>query len=364
MSNWRQTFTATAVLLVVAACSPANEPTPTAMTQSASLSLSEQVEDVFTSPSGVSQGYGDVRAFLVVLDGNTLVERYDGSTPETTHDTYSVTKSVMSLLVGIALGEGHLASVEQTLGELLPSYAPVMTPEVAAITLDQVLTMTAGMRMDEPIITEASDPVALALAGSYGSARERFRYSSYGSHLLSAILTQATGVSTLDYAREHLFEPMGITTTPAAEPLGTEANQAAYQEAAFAWPVDPQGRHLGYAHLKITARDMVAIGQLMLDGGRHEGDPIVPAEWVTEATLPRIKVDDELIKGYGYQWWVTTADGHDAFAAVGFGGQLIEVVPDLDLIVVAATAVPDQPAMDAAALVEMVDEVIAPAVAP
>ena len=363
MSRGRGWCVAAAVLLAASACTPAPEPQPAPTTPSATPSLSEQVEEVFTSASGVFQGYGDVRALLVVMDGDTVLERYAASTPQSTHDVYSVTKSVMSLLIGIALEEGHLTSVDQTLGELLPAYVPVMDPAVEAATLRQVLTMTAGLRVGDPIITETTDLVAETVADSYPApAGGPFSYSNYGSHLLSAILVEATGVPTLDYAREHLFEPLGIASDPAAEPLAIEANQAVYDEAAFAWPVDPQGRHLGYAHLKLTPQDMLALGQLMLDGGSAGGRQIVPADWVSEATRPLVDLGDGV--GYGYQWWATAADGHDAFAAAGFGGQLIEVVPDLDLVVVAATAVPENPAMDAGPLIGLVDEVIAPALAP
>lgn len=355
---------ATGFVLAASACSGAPRPDPPPTQSAVTASLTQQVEDVFTSEAGVFQGYGDVRAFLVVVDGQTVVERYDASTPTDTHDVFSVTKSVMSLLTGIALEQGHLTSVDQTLAELLPAYAPVMAPEVAAITLEQVLTMTAGLPIDLPVITETSDPVRRALTGTrLTSPGDQFLYSDYGANLLSAILVEATGVSTLEYAREHLFGPLGISTEPATEMLGSVANQAAYEQAEFAWPVDAQGRHLGFAHLKLTAPDMVAIGRMVLDGGRWNGEQVVPAEWVADSTSRHVDADREGT-GYGYLWWVFPAAGHDAFAAVGFGGQLIEVVPDLDLVVVAATHVPESPSMQAGPIAEMVDEVIIPAVEP
>ncbi|MCU1433159.1 MAG: beta-lactamase [Actinotalea sp.] len=370
MSSRRWGAAAAALILAVSACSAAPEPDPTPVPSPApsveAASLAQQVEEVFTSESGIFQGYGDVRAFLVVVDGQTLVERYDESTPADTHDVFSVTKSVMSLLIGIAVEQGDLKSVDQTLAELLPSYAPVMTPEVAGITLEQVLTMTAGIRVDLPVIDETHDPVEGALTGTRLTAPgERFMYSDYGANLLSAILIEATGVSTLEYAREHLFGPLGIVTEPTTEMLGSEANQGAYEQAGFAWPVDADGRHLGFAHLKLTPPDMVAIGQLMLNGGVWEGEQVVPAQWVADSTSRHVEEGAETA-AYGYLWWVFPAAGHDAFAAVGYGGQLIEVVPDLDLIVVAATSVPDDesPSMDAEPLSVMVAELIIPALEP
>ena len=145
-------------------------------------------------------------------------------------------------------------------------------------------------------------------------------YASAASHLLSAILVEATGQSVLDYARDKLFNPLGISTDPAAEPLAVEENLPVYEAAPLAWPVDPQGVHLGDAYLKISAPDMAKIGQLMLAGGRWDDKQIVPAQWVTESTRAHVPTGGYGLGGddYGYHWWVTTADGHDAFAAAGF----------------------------------------------
>jgi len=196
---------------------------------------------------------------------------------------------------------------------------------------------------------------------------EGFAYASAGSHLLSAILVEATGRSVLDYARDKLFNPLGISTDPATEPLAVEENLPVYEAASFAWPVDPQGLHLGDAFLKISARDMAKIGQLMLAGGRLDEKQIVPALWVTESTRAHVPTGGYGPGGddYGYHWWVTTADGHDAFVAAGFGGQLIEVVPDLDLVVVVSCTIPDVNVhLDASTFRGLVDAVVAPAIAP
>ncbi len=196
---------------------------------------------------------------------------------------------------------------------------------------------------------------------------EGFAYASAGSHLLSAILVEATGQSVLDYARDKLFNPLGISTDPAAEPLAVEENLPVYEAASFAWPVDPQGVHLGDAFLKISAPDMAKIGQLMLAGGRWDEKQIVPAQWVTESTQAHVATGGYGVGGddYGYHWWVTTADGHDAFVAAGFGGQLIEVVPDLDLVVVVSCTIPEGPVrLDASSFRGLVNAVVAPAIAP
>jgi CubicO group peptidase (beta-lactamase class C family) len=146
------------------------------------------------------------------------------------------------------------------------------------------------------------------------------------------------------------------------------ATRQAYRQADFVWPRDPQGYHIGDGFLKLTIQDMVTIGQIMLNGGKWEGQQVVPSAWVEEATSTHVDdtatSDSPAAPGYGYLWWITTADGHPAFAAAGYGGQLIEVVPDLNLVVVVSTYVPPPPTpprADAAGLISMVDSVIAPA---
>lgn len=319
---------------------------------------------------GYQGQYEDVRAVLVLVGERLVVERYLHEDAErSTSNVASVTKSVMSLLIGIAVDQG-LLSVDQTLETLLPQYSAVMAPELRTATLRQVLTMTAGLPEDGPasnmVYETAQDWVAATLAGGAVGAEGEFAYSSAGSQLLSAILVQATGRPVLESAREHLLEPLGIQTVPAAEPVADYADPAAYQAydaADFAWPVDRQGHHVGYCCLKIDVAAMLALGRLMRDGGVFEDRRLVSASWVAESTRSHVPTDGGLADEYGYQWWVTTAGGHPAFAASGFGGQLIEVVPELDLVVVVSSDLRDVPTVDSQQFVAMVDLLIAPAVA-
>jgi CubicO group peptidase (beta-lactamase class C family) len=376
--DWRSRLWLAAVILAVStACtgSPSGSGSGETPAGQQTSSSPEQVAAVFDElVKGDTAGvYEDLRAVLVLVGGRPLVERYYDSSAEATSNVASVTKSVMSILVGIAVDEGVLGSVDQTLSELLPEYAAIMAPDVAGVTLEQVLTMTAGLPEDPRAPATAphyltEDWVAAILSGGLEQPPgEGFAYASAGSHLLSAILVEATGRSVLDYARDKLFNPLGISTDPAAEPLAVEENLPVYEAASFAWPVDPQGVHLGDAFLKISAPDMAKIGQLMLAAGRWDEKQIVPAQWVTESTRAHVSTGGYGIGGddYGYHWWVTTADGHDAFAAAGFGGQLIEVVPDLDLVVVVSCTIPEGNVhLDASTFRGLVNAVVAPAIAP
>ena len=151
---------------------------------------------------------------------------------------------------------------------------------------------------------------------------------------MSAILTEAVGEPALAYARTRLFEPLGIDTRPAMTADAVPQNRTAYDRAGFAWPTDPQENQAGFSFLKLTPPDMAKLGQLFLDDGEWEGAGIVPAEWVAAATTAQFEIGGGA--GYGYQWWIYPVQDHPAYAAEGFGGQLIQVVPELDLIIVTA----------------------------
>ena len=167
-----------------------------------------------------------------------------------------------------------------------------------------------------------------------------FLYSNGTSHLLAAILEEATGTSALDYARSRLFGPLGIHTRPVTRDVvnSAEALAGTRGAAGFAWPLDPQGVSTGWWGIKLQPRDMVKLGQLFLADGRWGGQQIVPADWVDQATTQQVTADG-LGDGYGYQWWTATVDGDEAFRAMGYGGQLIQVVPDSNLVVVTTTEV-------------------------
>jgi CubicO group peptidase (beta-lactamase class C family) len=148
-------------------------------------------------------------------------------------------------------------------------------------------------------------------------------------------------MSALDYARPRLFDPLGIETRNAVQPrVKDRAPIPAYDRASFGWLRDPTGIQLGFATLKMAPRDLAKLGQLYLDGGRWNGRQVIPTDWVKASTTAQVTTQPDsaaLAESYGYQWWVTQEKGHAAYAAFGFGGQVVEVVPDLRLVVVMAT---------------------------
>jgi CubicO group peptidase (beta-lactamase class C family) len=152
-----------------------------------------------------------------------------------------------------------------------------------------------------------------------------FGYNTGASHLISVILTQATGKSTFQFAQEHLFAPLGITE--------------------ISWAKDKQGNYIGGAALSLTPRDMLKIGQLYLQNGMYDGVRVVSEEWIKKASTFKIPSNGAQPFGpsYGYFWWIGEAISHDYFFANGYGGQFIVVVPDLNLVIVATNSWSDIP---------------------
>jgi CubicO group peptidase (beta-lactamase class C family) len=316
--------------------------------------------------SAVPNFYSHVRSVLVIRHGYLVYERHwHGFTASDGHDSRSVTKSFVSALVGIALRDRHLESLDQTVEELLAEHLPANAdPRLRKATVKQLLAMTSGLAGDDSSLG-GDDKISDRMLSSRDWIRhilgrrletnpgERFAYSDATSHLLSAIVADATGQSTLAFARAELFGPLGIATDNALEltvnhwPV-TQAELETFEQATVAWPRDPQGYHFGGGALKLRARDLAKLGYLYLNGGRWDGTQVVPADYVRASTQPQS--DPGTGDHYGYQWWVTDDYGYDTFRAQGYGGQLIYVIPELDLVGV-ITSDPDQERNDAGNLV-------------
>jgi CubicO group peptidase (beta-lactamase class C family) len=268
----------------------------------------------------IRDGYPTTFCLLVVRHGALVFERYYGGHDRSSlFDVRSVTKSVVSTLVGIAVGDG-LLDLMQDLGQLLPDRLPPdADPRVRSITVESLLTMTAGFAWDDLAdfwrLLSSDDWVGttlrMTLAADPGQV---FTYNSGCSQLLSVTLTRLTGKRLADVAAERLFGPLGIV------PGG--------------WPRDPQGLSIGAYGLELSARDLAKLGLLYLRGGQLGEVQLLPADYVRRATAPQSASGFPEDTAYGYHWWVTEVADHAAFFAAGYGGQYLFVVPDLDLIVV------------------------------
>jgi CubicO group peptidase (beta-lactamase class C family) len=358
-------------LVPLAACSEDHDPKPAEPDDQAALisAVNEQLE--------VDPDHDNLRALVVQVHGKPVLGQYYDWPVDTYWDIESTTSSILSALVGIAIEEGDISGTDETLVELLPDHAADMRPEVADTTLRELLTMTAGFagldRDRTPEYMADPDAVGRILRAAPDPLGGGFEFSNQDIQVLSAVLAEATGMSVLDYARSRLFEPLGIDTRPAFEGMLDARSMDEYVAADFAWPVDGSGLNLGWTGLKLRPADLARFGQMMLQEGKWKGEQLVPADWVRESTTEQIDTvsrrnQPNASGKYGYQWWVTEADGEPAYFSWGRGGQLLEVVPSRSLVVVVASEVdyskPRSAGFSANVLTFLVDDVIAPAVAP
>lgn len=259
-----------------------------------------------------------LHSLLIVRNGAIIWEEYyEGNTANTKHAMYSVTKSFVSTLVGIAIDQGKIEGTRQLVFDLLPGRTFQNSDErKRAITLEDLLTMSSGLDWIEGDATyskmyTSADWVQMVMDHPMAAeGGEKFLYCSGCSHVLSAIVEEASGESVLKFAEKNLFQPLGINN--------------------LRWETDRKGIAIGGWGLNITPRDMAKLGYLFLNQGTWDGKQIVSSRWVQAATTRHIDTDGEL--GYGYQWWIYPT--HNAYAALGRYGQTIFVAPDLNLIIV------------------------------
>jgi CubicO group peptidase (beta-lactamase class C family) len=285
--------------------------------------------------------YRSISAFLVVRSGYLVFERYFGGCgPGDKHLVASVTKSFISALIGIAIDQGFIEGVHQSVLDLFPEYPPGAHDHLKRqITIRHLLTMTAGFQWRTG--TRAHELYIDRLRRSRNwvafilnmPVRERsfgtFQYNSGTSHLLSAIITRSTGRCAQKFAAEHLFAPIGMDP-PTANMEHTYSQADVFRNTAVGWPKDPQGNSIGGWGLVLKPRDMARFGYLYLNRGQWDGEKIIPKQWVEDSISPHTP-------GYGYQWWLQDVNGVFVYSAVGQGGQHIFCIPQKDLVVVVAS---------------------------
>jgi CubicO group peptidase (beta-lactamase class C family) len=258
------------------------------------------------------------RALLVARGGELIAERYfDGDDGPV--NIKSASKTLISALVGIAIAEGHITSVDQPISELVPATFQDFEETTQQITVHHLLSMTTGLgstsREHYGAWVAHRNWVRAALERPVVAAPgERFIYSTGNTHLLSAILTEVTGQSTHAYARQVLLDPLGIEVT--------------------SWPESPRGIDFGGNNVAMTPRDMLTFGQLYLQDGRWNERQLVPADWVERSSRHHAEGWPDRYGAYGYLWWLPPGRPASAFMAVGFGGQFIIVAPETETVVV------------------------------
>ena len=288
-----------------------------------------------------------LESLAVWRDDEMVVEEYLVGGPHSMRDIRSVTKSITSLLVGLAIAAGHIEGVEASIGAIEPKLG-LDHPDKADVSVRDLLTMTAGVQWDESQLGEylswrnAADPVGHYLNRPVVSdPGEVFAYSSGASQLLGRMVAAASGQDLDEFASAQLFRPMGLDE-PTWEQLADGTVNAA-------------------SGLDITTRDLLALGRMLKDGGIWDGQQMVPREWIDDSM--RRHVDTPAGTSYGYHWWV---EEHPTqlIVASGYGGQTLAIAPDAGLVLV-ATAAWDIPAevadSQSAKIVTFLRERLAPA---
>ena len=265
----------------------------------------------------------EIRSIVIAKGGYIIDEYYNDDYDETTvFGLASCSKSFTGALIGIAIEQGFISGVDVQIAEFLPQIATESNKQ--RILLKHLLTHTSGIEWYEwsggtsfRELNRSENWVEHVLGKSMVAAPgDYFSYTTGGSHLLGAVLENATGQSLLEFGRENLFEPMGMDSV--------------------AWRADPQGVTDGGNGISMTTRDAAKFGQLYLNGGKWHGKQLIPAEWVAESTKQQDAGPGGRTGAYGYQWWMRAfgKGQYDTFYAMGHGGQFIFIVPELELVTV------------------------------
>lgn len=311
--------------------------------------------------TAINRDYRNIAGVIVQKNGTKVYGKYfNGYTADNAVHVYSVTKSVLSALIGIAIDQGYIGSLDQKVLAFFPDYK-VKDDEktIQEITLKHLVTMTAPYKYKtEPyeLFFTSQNPIqdALDLLGGNGIIGE-FNYSAIGgTHILAGILARATSQSILDFAEKYLFTPMGIRVPHNLLLRSEEEHMAVMNDKKTSgWVVDPQGINTGSWGLFLTPEDMAKIGQLYLDGGRWQGKQLVPADWIANSTKASSRWDKLL---YGYLWWIIDDQAH-SFAALGDGGNVIYINNKNGMVIaIASLLMPD-----ARDCIELIKTMIEPA---
>ncbi|MET1025202.1 MAG: serine hydrolase [Pseudoxanthomonas sp.] len=280
-----------------------------------------------------------LRTVIVARHGTVLAERgFHGGRVDRPTNIKSASKTVVAALVGIAIDKSLLDGVDQPIAPLLKDDLPAKPDlRLSQITIGHLLSMQAGL-------ARTSGPNYGRWVGSRNWVRDVLAqpfedapgggmlYSTGSTHLLSAILTRVTGKSTLQLSKDWLGQQPGFAIT--------------------AWARDPQGVYFGGNQMSMTPRSLLAFGELFRNGGRStDGRQVMSARWIAASWAPRTRsvfTGD----GYGYGWFARRIGGQDVRFAWGYGGQMLYIVPALDLVVV-MTSDPDQPSGSSGYLLEL-----------
>lgn len=258
----------------------------------------------------------------------------------------SATKSIVALLVGIAVDRGQIASIDDKVLSYFPDYQVKRGEKtIYDVTIRHLLTMRApykgkGDPWSKVCISENWTYASLDFLGGRGGLTDEFNYKTVCLHILSGILYKATGMTTVEYANEYLFKPLGIAPHENYYAKSAEEHKQFTMDKepkTNVWFADRDGLGTPGYGLCMCAKDMAKIGQLCLNEGVWEGKQIISASWIKDMTRPR-KIEGQMWRGmmYGYLWWITNPE-KNIYAAIGNSGNVIYVNPDKNVVVSVAS---------------------------
>lgn len=269
----------------------------------------------------------EIHAIKVYNRGESIYDEiYNGYDRNELHCVFSCTKSIISILIGIAIDKGFIESVDCLLVDLLSSHKIFFSDLQVKIRLKDLLTMRSGIEWDELSsfakddgiwnnFLKSEDPVAYVLSKRIiENSDSSFNYNSGLSHLLSVIIEKNTGCTTIEFASKYLFEPLGI------------------QSSNILWETDNNNIVYGGHGLHMKLDDLEKIGLLYLNKGKYNGLQLVSKKWIKESTHTYSKNTRGYV-GYGYQFWIGNIKNIRFYGAFGHGGQRVYVFEDLDLVI-------------------------------
>lgn len=258
-----------------------------------------------------------ILSFIVIKNGAIICEKYfNGSKPNYSYNIHSASKGIISALIGIAIDKGFIKSLDEKIYKILPEY--MFDKKVKkSITLHHLLSMTAGFQWEEDkteydLEKKKNWIQAIINQPMSNYPGKVFKYSTGQSHLLSAVLTKKTGMSTFSFAKRFLLDPLNITVEH--------------------WGSDPQGYFSGGYNVYMTAREFATFAKLYLDKGQKNGKRIISERWIQRSLSKHSWVDQTY--WYGYQWWIRNFGDEKVYKLWGYGGQLGYLFPKHDVIVI------------------------------
>lgn len=303
--------------------------------------MTEKIREV------IGKEYANTLGLVVYKSGEIVLEEYfSGADRNESVHTFSMVKSVVALLVGIAIDKGFIKGVDQKVLDFFPEYKLKRNQEqLKAVTIENFLTMTVPYKFKSEPWTKVCTSQdwgskVMEMIGGKEQIGERFHYSTLGIQVLSNVLTIASGMSLKDFATKYLFEPLGITDVPNANVVD-RASQEAFNKVRNnrGWVKDPSGFHTTGWGLSLTTDEFAKIGVMVLNKGMYNGQRILSQDYIEQMLTEREE-------GYGYLWWIYPKNKtikiirkefntgkYDSFCANGVGGSLMAVVPELDVVI-------------------------------